>query len=41
MIERDEWLLVMGMLADIRAELEGIHSLLSGEEDDEETEDEP
>lgn len=31
-IEREEWLLLLGMLADIRAELEGIHDLLKGEE---------
>jgi hypothetical protein len=37
-IEREEWLIVMGMLADIRAELEGVHDILKGENGEEETE---
>jgi hypothetical protein len=38
-IEREEWLIVMTMLGDIRAELEGIHALLRGDEDEETEED--
>jgi hypothetical protein len=37
-IEREDWELVMLMLADIRAELKGIHDLLRGDEGEEETE---
>ena len=38
-IEREEWLIMMGMVADIRAELEGVHSILKGDDSEEETED--
>jgi hypothetical protein len=34
-IEREEWLIVMTILGDIRAELEGIHALLRGDDDEE------
>jgi hypothetical protein len=36
-IEREEWLLIMGMgiLGDIRAELEAVHNFLRGEDDGE------
>ena len=34
-IERDEWLLIMGILGDIRAELEALHDFLRGGEDGE------
>ena len=34
-IERDEWLLIMGILGDIRAELEALHDFLRGAEDGE------
>jgi hypothetical protein len=37
-IEREEWLIVMGLLGDIRAELFGIHDILKGDEGEEETE---
>jgi hypothetical protein len=35
-IEREEWLLALGMLGDIRAELEEVVQLLGGDEDEEE-----
>ena len=38
-IEREEWPIMMGMVADIRAELEGVHSILKGDDGEEETED--
>lgn len=34
-IEREEWLLIMGILGDIRAELEALHNFLRGEDDGE------
>jgi len=34
-IERDEWLLIMGTLGDIRAELEALHDFLRGAENGE------
>jgi hypothetical protein len=37
-IEREEWLIVMTILGDIRAELQRIASLLGGNDDDEATE---
>jgi hypothetical protein len=37
-IEREEWVIVMTLLADIRAELRGIHSVLRGDDGEEETE---
>jgi len=37
-MERDEWLLLLGMIADIRAEIEDIYDVLTDEEDDGETE---
>jgi hypothetical protein len=37
-IEREEWIIVMTMLADIRREVEGIHDFLRGDEGEEETE---
>jgi hypothetical protein len=37
-IEREEWVIVMTILADIRAELRGIHNVLRGDEGEEETE---
>ena len=39
-IERDEWLLLLGMVADLRAELEGIHNLLKDESEDDGEEEE-
>jgi len=37
-IEREEWLILLAMIGDIRAEVEDIHELLRDEDDDEETE---
>lgn len=39
-IEREEWLILLTMIGDIRAELEGLNRVIRGD-DDEETEDEP
>jgi hypothetical protein len=39
-IEREEWLILLTMIGDIRAELEDLNRLLRGD-DDEETQDEP
>lgn len=37
-MEGDEWVIVMTMLADIRAEVEGIHDILKGDKGEEEAE---
>jgi hypothetical protein len=38
-IEREEWLIALGILGDIRAELERLVQLLGGGDDEEEEED--
>jgi hypothetical protein len=37
-VEREEWVILLTMVADIRAELRGIHELLRGDEGEAETE---
>jgi hypothetical protein len=39
-IEREEWLLVMGILGDIREELKKLNALLGGDDDGPEEEEE-
>lgn len=40
-IEREEWLILLGMISDIRHELEELNDEASGGDDDEEAQEEP